>query len=179
MSASNRLSIQFSWGETYTTLIRRNRGWFTATSDTEHTYIIRGDKQIGVNSNRILYDAEYQDTMAVEENDILLVQFRQLFVTVSGAVPTPGRYPYIPDRDWNYYVSLAGGFSPERNRYQTVEIRDIKGERRTKTEPVSPETIIEVKTDSIVYGFNRIAPLITTLLTIVSTFISLILLIQR
>jgi protein involved in polysaccharide export with SLBB domain len=179
LTATNRVALQYSQGETYTTLIREHRGWFTSISDTENTYIIRGGKHIPINTNRILYDAEYIDTTEIEESDTLLVPFRQLFVTVAGAVYSPGRYPYIPDRDWEYYVSLAGGFIPSQNAYESVRITDMSGGRHSKGDEVTPETIIHANTNNFLYSFNQVAPIITTILTVVSTFISVFLLITR
>jgi len=53
-------------------------------------------------------------------------------VTVAGAVAVPGRYPYIPDRDWSYYINLAGGFNPERNSSEKVTITDLNGRKMDK-----------------------------------------------
>jgi protein involved in polysaccharide export with SLBB domain len=59
----------------------------------------------------MLYDSSYRSEYYVEANDVLVIPFRQYFVTVA----KPGRYPYMPDRDWEYYIALAGGFDPVRN----------------------------------------------------------------
>ena len=57
----------------------------------------------------MLYDANFYSDFELEENDILRIPFKQLFVIVSVAVNQPGKYPYIPDRTYDYYVNLAGG----------------------------------------------------------------------
>ncbi|MBA7680809.1 hypothetical protein ES703_89130 [subsurface metagenome] len=36
-------------------------------------------------------------------------------IPVSGAVYTPGSYPFTPGKSYSYYVDLAGGIDPERN----------------------------------------------------------------
>jgi protein involved in polysaccharide export with SLBB domain len=172
LTASNRLVVRFYQGENYAALVRRNMTLFTAVSDTRNAYIIRGDTQISLNLNPILYDSEYSSELAVENNDVLIIPFRQYFVTVAGAVVVPGRYPYIPDRGWDYYIALAGGFRPEQNNRQAVDITDISGRKLNKTDIISPETVITARANSFHYYFNQYAPIITTTLTIVSTLIT-------
>jgi len=174
--SSNRLVVQFNKGETYASLIRKNIRWFTAVSDTQNAYIIRKDVHIPINLNPMLYDASYRGEVFVYEDDVLIIPFRQYFITVAGAVASPGRYPYIPDRDWEYYIALAGGFIMERNTFQAVTITDLSGKRLKKTDAITPETIITARTNHGLYYFNQFAPVVTTVLSIVTTFISVILL---
>jgi protein involved in polysaccharide export with SLBB domain len=100
-------------------------------------------------------------------------------VTVAGAVAAPGRYPYIPDRAWDYYVALAGGFVKERNSFESVEIKDLAGKRMGKGDAITPETTITARTNAGLYYFNQYAPVITTVLSIITTFISVTMLINR
>jgi protein involved in polysaccharide export with SLBB domain len=174
--ASTRFTVTFIRGEYYGSLIRRHRGWFTAVSDTKNAYLIRGDEYIPVNLNPMLYDENFRGDLLVQENDTLIIPFRQYFVTVAGAVVTPGRYPYIPDRAWDYYVALAGGFVNERNTGESIDIVDISGKKLSKTSIITPETIITAKTNSFFYYFSRYAPVVTTLLSIATTLISAFLL---
>jgi protein involved in polysaccharide export with SLBB domain len=120
-----------------------------------------------------LYDPEYRSEFTVEENDILIIPFRQYFINVAGAVVTPGRYPYIPDRTWDYYIALAGGFNPERNTRETVDMVDISGRKLGKDDVITPETVITARANSFLYRFNQYAPVLTTVLTIVSTMFTI------
>jgi protein involved in polysaccharide export with SLBB domain len=178
-NAANRLTVRFNQGENYASLARRNQGWFTAISDTRNAYVIRGEERIPLDLNPMLYDSSYRSEYYVERNDVLLIPFRQYFVTVAGAVARPSRYPYIPDRSWEYYVALAGGFVKERNAREAVEIKDMGGRRLGKADPITPETTITALTNSGLYYFNQYAPVVTTLLSIVTTFISVTLLVNR
>ncbi|GAB6391537.1 MAG: SLBB domain-containing protein [Treponematales bacterium] len=172
LSPANRLIVSFNKGETYASLVRAHRAWFTSTSDTRNAYVIRGKNQIFLNLNQMLYDADYQGNEYMEANDTLIVPYRQYFVTVAGAVSRPGQYPYIPDRDWEYYIALAGGFVRERNSFQSITITDIKGNRMKKTDPISPETTITANTNAFLYYFNQYATPVITILTIITTFLS-------
>jgi protein involved in polysaccharide export with SLBB domain len=172
-TAASRQVVAFNQGDDYAALIRRNSGWFTAVSDTRNAYIIRGDRQIPLNLNPVLYDANYRVELLVESNDTLVIPFRQYFVTVAGAVYAPGRYPYIPDRTWDYYIALAGGFIPEKNASEAVTIRDISGQPLKKTDYISPEAIITAKSNNFLYYFGIYAPIIATTLSLISASLAL------
>lgn len=173
LTTTNRVVIQYAAGETYASLVRNHIDWFTAVSDTENAYIVRAGERIGMNLNPLLYDAGYRGEVLVEENDVLVVPFRQYFVTVAGAVTNPGRYPYIPDRDWEYYVGLAGGFIADRNMFETVVIRDKSGKRQLKTSVIEPETMITANSNHFLFFMNQWAPVITTVLTIITSAITI------
>ncbi|MDR2743282.1 MAG: SLBB domain-containing protein [Treponema sp.] len=173
-TASTRLVVPFNKGEYYGSMVRRNSKWFSAVSDTQNAYIIRGDSRIPINLNPLLYDESYRGEVSIEDNDTLVIPFRQYFVTVAGAVVVPGRYPYIPDRGWEYYIALAGGFIPERNKRESITITDIAGNQLNKTDGIMPETIITAKTNHALYYFTRYAPVITTMLSIIGTTLSVI-----
>jgi hypothetical protein len=178
-TVSTRLNVSFNRGEYYSSLVRNNRGWFSAVSDTKNAYIVRGNEQIPINLNPMLYDADYRSEVAIQENDTLIIPFRQYFVTVAGAVAEPGRYPYIPDRSWDYYIALAGGFIPGRNVRDRVEITDISGKKLRKNDVITPETIITAQTNGGLYYFNQYAPVVMTLLSVITTTISALSLILR
>ncbi|MDR3139270.1 MAG: SLBB domain-containing protein [Treponema sp.] len=172
-TVSTRLVVPFNRGENYASLIRRNGHWFSAVSDTKNAYLIRGEEHIPVNLNPILYDAEYHSELIIEENDVLIIPFRQYFVTVAGAVVAPGRYPYIPDRGWDYYIALAGGFVPGRNSMQSVTITDVAGKKQNKSVPIAPETVITADTNAFLFYFNQYAPVVMTTLSLVTTSLSI------
>jgi protein involved in polysaccharide export with SLBB domain len=178
-NTANRLTVQFNQGENYASLARRHSSSFTAISDTRNAYIIRGEERIPLDINPMLYDSSYRSQYFVERNDVLIIPFRQYFVTVAGAVALPGRYPYIPDRSWDYYVALAGGFMRERNSREAVRIKDIGGKTMRKGDPITPETTITALTNAGLYYINQYAPIVTTLLSIVTTFVSVTMLITR
>ena len=173
LATSNHLTIDFVIGDTYGALLRRSESWFSAVSDTQNAYIIRDGTRIPLNINPLLYDSNYRNDTEIRENDTLIVPFRQYFVSVAGAVYSPGRYPYIPDREWDYYIGLAGGFT-ERNFASALTITDMNGQRMKKSDPITPETTITAQSNDFLYHFNRVAPVVTTTLSIVSTFLTLV-----
>lgn len=173
LQASDKQAVRFEQGTNYAYLVRSYAGWFSSSAaDTEHAYVIRGDKTIPVNLNQMLYDKGFYSDLTVEADDTLMVPFKQLFVSVAGAVYNPGRYPYIPDRTYEYYVGLAGGFT-ERNSGDAVTIKDANGKRIGKNKVVTPETTITAHMNSPRYIFNQWASPITTLLSIVISGLTL------
>ncbi|MCR4953064.1 MAG: SLBB domain-containing protein [Treponema sp.] len=179
LEASSRKEVRITEGMNYGTFARNNKGLFGATSDLENAYIIRGGKHIPINLFTYLYDVTFYSDLNVEPYDTLMIPFRQYFVTVSGAVYKPGRYPYIPDRTYDYYIGLAGGVIRSQNTGDAVEIRDLDGRKLRKKEVITPECNIEAKTNSFGYFFNQYASVATTLLSIISSVLTVVALVNR
>ena len=174
LSASTKKRIQFDYGTKYTFLLRRYASWFTAESDIKNSYIIRNDQIIPLDVNKILYDSTYETDLLIEPYDTLRIPFKQYFVSVAGSVVAPDRYPYIPDRTWDYYIGLAGGFLKTENKNDTVKIVDINGNELSKTDIITPECTITAATNSGLYYFNMYAPVVTTVLSLISTTLSVL-----
>jgi len=174
LHASNRITVQFHAGETFASMIRRNRAWFSSISDTENARIVRQcGEEILINLNPALFDASYRSEILIQNNDTLIIPFRQFFVTVAGGVARPGRFPFIPDRGWEYYVAMAGGFNPHRNACGRVIITDINGRRLDPNEPIGPETVITARTNSVFFWAREVAPVLSVILSGISIFLFL------
>lgn len=174
LPSSNRIVVRFIVGETYASLARRNIEWFTEMSDISNAYVLRNDEYIPINLNLALYDVTYRGQIFVEENDILVVPFRQSFVSVSGAVRNPGRYPFIPDRDWEYYIGLAGGFVAGQNSRDSITIFDMNGNRLRKSDKITPETTITANTNHFLFFFSQYGPVLSTFLSVFGTVLSIL-----
>jgi polysaccharide biosynthesis/export protein len=187
LTGSNRRTVTFIRGENYASLIRDIKNWFSASSDTSKAYIIRSTPvgidengkmqyridKIPLNLDSMLYDSSYYSTEYVQPNDTLLIPFRQFFVSVAGAVKSPGRFPYIPDRTWKYYVGLAGGIDTYQNMFEVMDIRSIDQTKLSKKDFIPPEATITVQQNSGWYIWNsQYAAGISTILSIISTFIT-------
>lgn len=156
----------------YSFLVKNYKQIYRPTSDLKNAYISRNEKHIPIDIERILYDSTYEYNEEIQDHDVLSIPSRQFFVTVSGAVRNPGRYPYSPNRDWNYYVGLAGGFS-ENNSFSYIRIVDSENKKHSKSDAIAPETTITAGYNSFLYNFNRIAPVITTTLTVITTYLAI------
>ncbi|MGP1459263.1 MAG: SLBB domain-containing protein [Treponema sp.] len=174
LAGASKMTVRIHEGADYSSLIRLNASSFSPSSDLEKCYIRRGDMKIPIDVNRILYDASYYNEESAHNGDVLVIPFKQFFVTVSGAVAKPGRFPYIPDRDWEYYVGLAGGIDTEKNSFQVVSIRNADGKKLSKKDLIPPETTIEVKANSAWYKWNKASGGVTAILSIIATTLSII-----
>lgn len=172
--ATTNLSYQFETGETYNHFVKSHKTWFTDVSDYERTYVSRKGEKISIDLYSMLFDPEYENDLELMEDDILVVPFKQFFVTVSGAVKIPGRYAYVPDRTWDYYVGLAGGFDAELNSRDAVKITDNLGNEVKKAEYITPETTIDALKNSFSYKFNKVFTPLMSVLSIVTSTIVLI-----
>lgn len=168
LEASSRVPYQFDYGQKYDFFIRNNKDLFTEVSDIQNAYILRKDKKIPLDLSLILYNSDFTTQECIESNDVLIIPFKQFFVTVAGAVSSPGRYPYIPDRAWDYYIGLAGGFDRSRNRGEAVKIKNKNGKKLNKKAAIEPECTITASTNAFIYYFSMYA-------SVISTFISLFL----
>ena len=134
-------------------------------------------------SYSILVDSTYKIRIAnlalIDCKGLTFIELKNKVISVvqknypMGAVYQPGRYPYIPDRNWDYYIGLAGGFIKEKNAASSDLITDVHGNEHKKDEFILPEMTIEAKTNSGLYYFNQYAPVITTLLSAISTSITI------
>lgn len=171
--SSNRKAVNFTENERYDYFIRKNKHYFSETADLKNSYIKRNEKIIPIDLEKILFNYDYKFEEVCQKNDELMIPFFQSFVTVSGAVLNPGRYPYIPDRTWEYYVNLAGGFNKLQNSNNKIVIKNKENIKVSKKEYITPETIIIAESNSFTYYFNNYAPIITTLLSIASTVLTI------
>jgi protein involved in polysaccharide export with SLBB domain len=165
-----KMEYPFYEGETLGNAARANAGRFTATSDLANAYVIRNGSHIPMDLSRYLYYNDFSKDIALENGDIIIIPFRQYFVLVSGAVKLPGRYPYAPDRQVDYYINLAGGRDELLNNGRGITITDMnKRTEKLKADAViAPETMIWVPTNRFTAHFNQYGPIITTLLSIIT-----------
>ena len=66
--------------------------------------------------------------------------------------------------------------SKNRNNTKKIGIIDINGNKVKKNEFITPESTITANTNSFTYYFGIYAPIITTILSAISTTISVIML---
>ena len=74
-----KTQIQFYIGETYSSLIRRIKQFFTDFSDIAGIYIERNGEQILLHADRILAETDFESPELVTRNDVLFVPYLPLF----------------------------------------------------------------------------------------------------
>lgn len=175
-SVTQRLSYPFSTGETLSSAVHTLRGRFSDSADLRNAYLIRegSGEHIAVNLEDFLYRLDYSSDLLLEENDIVVIPVREYFVTVTGAVNAPGRYPYAPDRGWDYYVGLAGGINSDRNSGRRVTVIDSQGLNRSPDQPIQPEDSITVPVNDAIYRLNRITGIVTAAVSVTSLILTIL-----
>ena len=174
VEGSTRLTVPFDYDENYVYFIKSHKRYFeSAIADLQNSFIVRGEQLIPLDISKVLYDATFKTELTVEPGDVLRVPMKQFFVSVSGAVQIPGRYPYIPNKTYDYYIGLAGGFSKTMNSHKAVEIIDADGNKLNKKSEITPETTITAETNSFLFYFNQYAPVITTIVSVIATSLSI------
>ena len=174
VEGTTRVTVSFDYDTNYVYFVKARSSWFgSAIADIQNAYIIRGEEIIPFDISKALYDTNFTSDLIVQPDDILRVPMKQFFVSVAGSVASPGRYPYIPNKTYDYYVGLAGGFNKSMNSGKAVEIVDAEGNKLSKNSEITPETTITAETNSFLFYFNQYAPVITTILSIISTSLSI------
>jgi hypothetical protein len=172
--AATKVVYTFYPGEKLSQAVQVLRAKFSAVSDLGAAYLLRDGANVPIDLSAFIYNKDYKNDVDLRANDTIIVPFRQFFVSVAGAVKAPGRFPYIPDRNWEYYVNLAGGVDEERSSGTVIKILDMYGKGQEKDRIIHPEDSISIKADSFVYGFSRIAGIVSAIISTASLVISLI-----
>lgn len=108
----------------------------------------------------------------IQPEDRIIVA--ESLISVAGAVYSPGSYPFLPGKDFEYYVRLAGGIDPEMNTDNKVSISDSGGNPLESNAVIKPGDRIFVETNDFAYNFNRYFPIITAGITFITTIISIV-----
>jgi protein involved in polysaccharide export with SLBB domain len=169
-----KLEYPFYEGETLGNAVLTNAGRFSSASDLVNAYVIREGNHIPMDLTRYIYYNDFSRDIPLVNGDVIIIPFRQYFVLVSGAVTQPGRFPYVPDRQAEYYINLAGGRDDLRNNKRGVTIRDINNRMVKDTVIIEPEMMITVPTNRFSARFNQYGPIVTTIISIISSVISIL-----
>ncbi len=174
---SNKVTYYFVQGEKLSSAILQNYDLFSQYANLREAYIIRigEDEPIPVNIEDVIHNNN------IPENDIPLMQYDRIiipyehyYVSVIGAVIRPGQYPYVPNRNYLYYLNLAGGTDPEKNINEGIRITDINGEKQSTIRIIQPEDIIYARFNSPLYQMNRWAVVIGTSVSVSLLIITII-----
>jgi protein involved in polysaccharide export with SLBB domain len=174
IEGATQLEYPFYEGATLGNVVRAIRNRFIVASDLANAYLIRGDQQILCPLDRFLYQQDFSNDIVLENGDTIIIPFRQYFVLVTGAVMSPGRYPYVPDRPAEYYINLAGGRNDLLNNGKGVQITDMNKRELSDSIMIAPETMINVPTNRFTARINQYGSVITTVLSIISTTLSIL-----
>jgi protein involved in polysaccharide export with SLBB domain len=173
-TANGRFSHPISDGIKLSDVLREIQASILPTADLGSALVKSPDS-----ANALLLDIRPLLSGADLSKDLVLIPNTSIFlpllrstVSVAGAVIYPGFVPYLPGAPASYYVSLCGGFNPERNTNGALSIFDQFGKERLQDQTVMPGDSIFVKSNSFEHTFARITgtylPVVTTLITLIT-----------
>jgi protein involved in polysaccharide export with SLBB domain len=165
LNTSTKLTIPLYEGETLSMLMRERKSSLLPVSDLKTTYLIRGDERIYFSLENMIFSTNVENDISLKPNDKIIIPYRQFFVTVAGAVASGGRFPYVPDRDWHYYINLAGGINTDLNTGNVMTITDRDGKKKTKNDLLQPEDRIYVESNSFLYILGKVTSVFSSLLS--------------
>lgn len=148
--AGGKIYYQFFIGETVEQMEKKLSSSLASDADVKNIVVTRGTKVLSKDA-----------TLA--EGDVVTVPYLTQYVTVAGAVRTPGKFQYVPGKDMNYYISLAGGFADNAKK-TSAKIYSEGG-----------VTITEVLPNSLINVSYRETSNTATTISIVSTVLAIIL----
>jgi len=164
----NRLVFPFAEGVTLYSLLYDKREHIYPNSDLSNAYIIRrnGNEVVPVDLKNLLYAYNPDDDVVLEPSDRLVIPPQQYSVLVTGGVHDPGKYTYLPNKTFRYYVDLAGGVRPNEGNIRGARIVDKNNTRISNDQFIEPETRIHVPY-SFSYYFLRYFPIAVSSVTAV------------
>jgi protein involved in polysaccharide export with SLBB domain len=176
MTAS-KMFYQFYPGETLLDMLRAVSFRFNTTSDLSAMYLVRDGQMIPIDARKILYGDDESGKMRLQGGDRFVVPFNQMYVTVSGAVVSPGTYAYVPDRPVSYYLALAKGISSDASKPYSIKITDAQGKALDTDSIVPPESIINVARNTFSNDIAKtvaIVGLVSSIVAIVANVVGIL-----
>lgn len=163
-----RLAYRFDEGERLSEAAIALRQEFRGAADLSEAYLIRSGMGgvRSVNLEELLYRGSTDQDIELVEGDRIVIPFQQRFVIVTGAVNNPGRFRYVQGRTFEYYLDLAGGTNINQTWGRRPLIRDLDGERRSRTDEIQPEDRIHLRRTSPALYFGIAGTIAAAILTI-------------
>jgi protein involved in polysaccharide export with SLBB domain len=146
-----RLIHRFTPGDTLYQALLKISASISPSANLAKSYIVRkvSAQVIPVDLEAMYFSHSRVGDLSLQPSDRIVIPFYRYYVSVVGAVDSPGRYQYVPLKTLSYYVSLAGGI-PLGATPRNVSITDSNGN------PVPLDAAIEPE-DRIIVTEERIA----------------------
>jgi protein involved in polysaccharide export with SLBB domain len=148
-SEYSRVLHSFVEGETLSDALAAVRASLAPLADLASAYILRDGRAepMYIDLRPLLASSKSPSDLPLVANDRIVIPLSKFNVFVSGAVGTPGTYPYTPDRTYQYYVNQAGGSAQEDPK--SIIITDRGGAGRDTGAIIQSEDRIYVSPASI------------------------------
>ena len=160
----NRFPYSVLEGELLSDVLAEINGSILSVADLSALTIYRqGAKPMFIDAARLLSGDDSISDIILMANDIIYIPEIRSTVNVAGAVLAPGGYPFRPGAPASYYISLAGGFDPERSTDGQCRVYSPTGKVRKAEDGILAGDQVYVTSNSFSYQFERNAPLLVTI----------------
>ncbi len=167
---------RFVEGESVYDMLSAISDYLIDSSNLEGAYLVRDGKTIMLDFNEILYNGAESGNLKLKASDRFFIPFMQMHVSVTGGVENPGLYGYVPGRDAEYYINLAGGYSANSKGEKGTKIYDKSGMRMGFNDPLTPESKIEVDRDDLsekLASTVTVVALVTSIVGLVASIVTI------
>ncbi|MBI9102909.1 MAG: SLBB domain-containing protein [Spirochaetales bacterium] len=176
-TVSNKVVMPIVPGEKLSSVVFRTQNQFNLGSDLTNALLTRKglESPIEVNLEDLMLNANPENDPVLEDQDIIVIPFRQYQVFVGGQVNSPGAFPYIPNRTWEYYIGLAGGFNIDTHLGMKVKISDVYGNKHDQEGRfIQPEDIVYAPLNHPLYWIGKYGTELAVVATSITSTIVLI-----
>jgi protein involved in polysaccharide export with SLBB domain len=92
--------------------------------------------RVAIDFYKLFEKDDYRQDIRLRDNDVVRIPRKRRVVNVSGEVANPGFLTYAPDKDYLYYIAMAGGFSDRAGRSRVSVIKANGEWKQAKKEKV-------------------------------------------
>jgi polysaccharide export outer membrane protein len=140
-----RITHPFADGETLKDALVAVKDSIAPFADLSSSYIIRKSdaRIIPVDLEKLRFQYNPTEDLFLQPGDRVVIPAFRFNVSVIGAVQNPGTFLYVPQRNYTYYLTLAGGIPPGLTA-GNITIVDANGIPRPIDAAVQPEDRIIV-----------------------------------
>ncbi|MCH3916739.1 MAG: SLBB domain-containing protein [Spirochaetia bacterium] len=167
-TTSGQLLYQLYPGDTVREMIEAISSRLLSSADLSSCYLVRGGKKTEIDVLSLLSDKSAKDNLQVKDGDQFFIPFNNKFVAVQGAVTDGGVFAYLPGKDAQYYINLAGGKTQDATGH--VDVIDKNGRHISTKSEVPAQATIKVEKSLL----NRNLALVATTIGIVSTIVNIV-----
>ena len=173
LSSTSRIQYYYYPGETTDQLVKALSSSFLVSSDLDTMYLKRGETRINLQANNVMQGIKGANEIILE-GDQIIVPFRQMFVTVNGAVTSPGVFAYVPEQTADFYISMANGFSEDATTLKSYSVRTSEGKKISSNALIPNGSVITVARTT----FKEDLLIATSIIGLVATIVNIIVDIQ-
>ncbi|MBN2735791.1 MAG: hypothetical protein JXR70_02340 [Spirochaetales bacterium] len=172
----NRISYSFNPGITLYDVLQNNISRISTYADLKSVYIIEENSTElhYVDCASLLFQYSSEKDRLLHPFDIIVIPEIEFRVNVIGAVYSEGVFSYVRGKTAMYYIIQAGGIDTELNTNFQFVVRGKDGKNKSPEDVIEAGDTIIVLKNSFSFSFGEYAPVITSILAMITTVIAFV-----